>query len=141
MVKEVLDGISIKLNAIFGDGVQIYADEEVVQDMQRPCFFIAVLNVADILKMGGRHLRQHAFDIHYFPQRENDIAELHDTAEIMLSEMDVIELADTSKVRGTKISYEQADGVLHILISYDMFLAECKEHDPMETLLISTGTH
>ena len=23
----------------------------------------------------------------------------------------------------------------------DMFLAECKEHDPMETLLISTGTH
>lgn len=26
MVKEVLDGISIKLNAIFGDGVQIYAD-------------------------------------------------------------------------------------------------------------------
>lgn len=40
MVKEVLDGISIKLNAVFGDGVRIYADEEVVQDMQRPCFLL-----------------------------------------------------------------------------------------------------
>ena len=42
MLNDLISGISIKLNAAFGDGYKIYTND-VKQGLKEPCFFVAVL--------------------------------------------------------------------------------------------------
>lgn len=43
MLNEIIKGISMALNAAFGDGYEIYQND-VEQGLQEPCFLIAVCN-------------------------------------------------------------------------------------------------
>lgn len=42
MLNEIVKGIAVQLNAVFGDGFEIYQNN-VEQGLKEPCFFIAVL--------------------------------------------------------------------------------------------------
>ena len=97
-MKEIIDGISIRLNEIFGDEYDIYL-EEVDQDLQTPCFFITLVDFEDKNMISDRKFRQYAFTIVYIP---SDISghrmQFAEVADKLFDNFDSIELADGSLI-------------------------------------------
>lgn len=73
MVNDLIDGISIKLNQVFG--YEIYS-KNVEQGLDPPCFFIKALNPSRKQIVGNRYYLEVPFDIHYFPSVRGDNDEL-----------------------------------------------------------------
>lgn len=134
MINKIIDGISIKLNQVFGDGVRIYS-EDVKQGLNEPCFFIAVLNPSQVNLIGKRSFRQHPFDIHYFPAVQDNNNELQSKASDLYEALESITLIDGDMVRGSKMNHEVIDGVLHFFVNFDMFVNKVVvPEDDMEVL-------
>lgn len=138
MVNNLIDGISIKLNQVFGDGVDIYS-ETVKQGLKEPCFFITVLNPSQSKMIKGRYFRQHPFDVHYFPtESDKKNEEMQRVASDLLDGLEYITLTNGDLVHGTNMNYEIVDGVLHFFVQYNMFVKKIEVVDDMETLTIET---
>ncbi|MDP4152886.1 MAG: hypothetical protein Q8865_05510 [Bacillota bacterium] len=138
MVNKIIDGISVKLNRTFGDGFRIYSSP-VEQGFNEPCFFIMPLTPSQSPLIGNRFLRQHPFDIHYFPADKNDYGDMNEKGGDMYAALEYITLLDGSAVRGTAMKYEIVDGVLHFFVSFDMIvLLEDDPGEPMADLNAKT---
>lgn len=139
MVNELIKGVSIKLNATFGDGYEIYV-KDVKQGLKEPCFFIAVLQPERRPMLGPRSFQTNPFDIHYFPEDETDNGEMIGVAERMMDALEMITLLNGDLIRGTNRKYEIVDGVLHFFVNFNMHLIKPVDATPMETLDVETGT-
>lgn len=139
MVKDILDGISIKLNQVFGSSYEIYGDTDVVQGLETPCFFIAVLQPSQNQMVGKRYFRQYPFDIHYFPSNEGDNVECLNVAEQLYEALELITLVNGDALRGTSMNYEIVDKVLHFKVNYNMFVLKEETVDAMETVEIDSN--
>lgn len=139
MVNELIKGVSIKLNATFGDGYEIYV-KDVKQGLKEPCFFIAVLQPERRPMLGLRSFQTNPFDIHYFPEDETDNGEMIGVAEQMMDALEMITLLNGDLIRGTNRKYEIVDGVLHFFVNFNMHLIKPVDATPMETLDVETGT-
>ena len=139
MVNDLIDGISVKLNQVFGDGVRIYS-ESVKQGLKEPCFFIAVLNPTQNPMIGTRYFREYPFDIHYFPSKDGGNQEIQDVASKLFDTLEYITLLDGDLVRGTEMHYEKVDDVLHFFVKYNMFVyKQVEKADPMGTLTVNNN--
>lgn len=136
MLNKIIDAISIKLNQVFGDTVEIYTDQ-VKQGFEEPCFFIALLNSSQEQIIGARYHRESLFDIHYFPAGDN--REINDVADMLLEEMEYLDVAG-DLVRGTGMHHEVVDGVLHFFVSYNLIVRKdaAAVFEPMESVAIDT---
>lgn len=119
---DLIDGISSTLYNIFGNTYKIYADNSIQQGLKNPCFFISVLNPSRKSYLKGKYLKNNPFIIQYFPKIDNDNIELLKVAEQLSEGLEFITLLDGSLVRGSKISYEIVDGILHFKVSYNIFV-------------------
>lgn len=138
MINEIIDGISIKLNLVFGDDYEIYS-EEVKQGLKEPCFFIVSLNNDQTPRLGNRYLREQAFDIHYFPGSAEKNKEIYAVAEQLLSEMEYIDVLG-DPFRGTKMHNEVVNGVLHFFVNYNTHVYKVTELlDQMDTVQVNNG--
>lgn len=138
MVNDLIDGISIKLNQVFGDRKRIYS-ESVKQGLKEPCFFIAVLNPLQTQVIGNRYFRQHPFDIHYFPELQDNNNELHGMASDLFNALEYIALENGDLVHGKEMHYEIVDGVLHFFVDYNMYVKKVEvPADNMETLTVNS---
>jgi hypothetical protein len=140
MVNEILTGISVKLNQVFGDGFEIYGDTQVQQGLKEPCFFIAVLNPSQTKLLGQRYFREHPIDVHYFPEQSGNNIELHNVASELFEALEYITLLNGDLVHGTSMDYEIVDDVLHFRVNYNMFLRKDVELDPMEEITVDANT-
>ena len=140
MVNELLNGISIKLNQVFGDGYEIYGDTDVVQGLKEPCFFIAILNPSQTKLIGQRYFREHPFDVQFFPTKSGDNVELQEVASELFLALEYITLLNGDLVHGTSMNYENVDGVLHFKVNYNMFLWKVEPKDNMEDISIDENT-
>lgn len=139
MVNDLIDGISIKLNQVFGDGKKIYS-ESVKQGLKEPCFFIAVLNPLQTQIIGNMYLRQQPFDVHYFPTIQGSKNELHAMASDLFIALEYVTLINGDLVHGTKMNYEIVDDVLHFFVNYDMRIRKVETPtDSMGTLTVKNG--
>lgn len=136
MFKEIVDGISIKLNSIFGDGYETYA-EDVEQGLQEPCFFIKSLPVINNPLLGKRKKRTYSFDIAYFPLEGNE--EMMTVSEQMLDGLEYITLLNGDILRGFNLEAEIIDGVLHVSVNYIVFLNDYSTEDSMESYDTNVG--
>lgn len=91
MVNDLINGISIKLNQVFGDEYRIYTNS-VTQGLIEPCFFIAVVDSSQAQLIGNRYFRQHLFDIHYFPASEGDNEEIQNVASQLFNTLEYVNL-------------------------------------------------
>lgn len=139
MVNDLIDGISVKLNQVFGGGVRIYS-ESVKQGLKEPCFFIAVLNPTQSPMIGTRYFREHPFDIHYFPSKDGGNQEIQDVASKLFDALEYVTLLNGDLVRGTEMHYEKVDDVLHFFVKYNMFVyKQVEKADPMGILTVNNN--
>lgn len=131
MINSITESISIALNAEFGDTYTNYT-EEIKQGLKEPCFFISCINPAHNLFLGKRYFRENQFCIQYFPaDKQNPKAECHAVAERMEFCLEWITVTG-DLMRGSKMKYEIADGILNFFVNYDLFVRKIVENTPME---------
>ena len=138
MINKIIDGISIALNAEFGDNYKIHT-ESVKQGLKEPCFFIVCLNPTNNQFMGNRYFRQNQFDIHYHPKSTDEKQqECMDVEERLFDCLELIRIDDGLQ-KGTQMHGEMVDGVLHFFVNYDMFVYKIKNQtDPMASMGLET---
>lgn len=140
MVNDILTGISVKLNQVFGAGYEIYGDTDVIQGLTEPCFFIAVLQPTQKKLVGLRYIRENPFDIQYFSAVAGNNTELHAMGSDLFEALEYIQLLNEDLVHGTSMGYEIVDGVLHFKVSYNMIVKLPYVEDDMETLDVDVST-
>ena len=137
MINKIIDGISVAINAEFGDDYEIYT-ESVEQGLNEPCFSILCLNPTNEQFLGRRYFRKNQFCIHYFPQSEEKNKEINEVRERLFECLELITV-DGDLCRGTNMSSETSDGVLSFFVNYDMFMYKMQEGTPtMESYDYST---
>ena len=122
MVNEIIDGISLKLNRVFGDGYEIYGDTDIVQGLKEPCFFIALLNPSQTKVIGHRYFRENPFNVQYFPKNSEDNIEMHEVASELFDALEYITLPNGDILHGTAMTYDIVDSVLHFKVNYNLYV-------------------
>lgn len=138
MINKIIDGISTKLDQVFGEDYTIYS-EKVNQGLVEPCFFITFLNAEQTKRLGHRYFRRHFFNIHYMPSGPDKNLEMNTVSEILLEELEFIDV-DGDLVQGTNINFEPVNGSLHFFVSYNVHALKVTDNfDQMEDVSIKTG--
>ena len=115
MINKIIDGISISLNAEFGDDYKIYT-ESIEQGLKEPCFSIVCVNPTNELFRGKKYFRKNLFCIQYFPKGEDKRSECMDVLERMFDCLEVIKIGEDLQ-RGTSMHGEVVDEVLNFFVS------------------------
>ena len=134
MVNEIIEGVSVALDSVFGDGYAIYSSEEVEQGLREPCFFIKAISPSKEPKLTGRELRTCPLDIHYFSESAGNHAEINRVAGILFESLEYITLLNSDLLRGTGMHYEVVNGVLHFFVDYAVHLRTTEQADAMDDL-------
>lgn len=138
MINSIIDGISISLNAEFGDDYNIYT-ESIEQGLKEPCFSILCVNPTNELFRGKRYFRKNLFCIQYFPSSNDEkYAECMEVLERMFDCLEIINVVDDPQ-RGTKMHGEVVDGVLNFFVNYDMFVYKVEDTTEMESLDLTSN--
>ncbi|WP_313132639.1 phage tail terminator family protein [Anaerocolumna sp.] len=137
MVNDIINGITIKIDSLFDDNAVTYT-EGVEQDFQEPCFYVKLLRASQKQVLNNRYYLEHSFDVHYFPGTADKNAEMHDAAS-KLAGLEYITSGDSLK-RGTRMSYEIVDGVLHYFVQYNYYAYLTKEEvERMQNISVHNG--
>jgi hypothetical protein len=137
MINKIIDGISISLNAEFGDDYKIYT-ESIEQGLKEPCFSIVCVNPTNELFRGKKYFRKNLFCIQYFPKGEDKRSECMDVLERMFDCLEVIKAGEDLQ-RGTSMHGEVVDQVLNFFVNYDMFVYKVESTDAMETMDLTSN--
>lgn len=135
MLNDILDGVTQRINELFGDDYEIYTDE-VQQGLKEPCFFVQFMEPAEKPMIGQRYFRQTYMYIQYMPGEVlQPNRELNRVADVLMDGMEYITLADGSLLRGTGRSHRREDGILTFFVSYNLFILKIKsQEESMEGL-------
>ena len=127
---ELINAIGAALNAEFGDGYRIYADN-VEQGLTEPCFFVSCVNQTSRQFLGRRYFRENRFCIRYLPKdKSREKEECGETAERLFLCLELLTV-NGDPVRGTKMKSETVDGGLNFFVNYDMFVYLQGEDTPL----------
>lgn len=119
MINKIVDGISEKLNSVFGDEYEIYS-EQVKQGLKEPCFFIALISSRMMQIVGNRYDCKTSFVVQYFPASVTDAnTECYDMQGSLFSALEYITV-DGDLQRGIKMRGELVNGILHFFVDYHM---------------------
>lgn len=139
MLNDILDAVTRRLDALFGEGYEIYTDE-VKQGLKEPCFFVQFLEPSEKQVTGQRYYRKTDLCIQYFPGNAKKIMrELNHVSDILMDGMEHITLADGSLLRGTDMSArpDMEQQVLSFFVSYNLFVLKIKEQEEtMEDIVV-----
>lgn len=134
MTNKVITAIAQNIDTIFGNGCEIFINE-LAQNFQAPCFFILLLQSTQKQELDTLYFREQSFDIQYFPQSKNNVAnEINEVADTLLM---VLEYIDTEQgiINGIKMKYEVQDNVLHFFVNYNYHMRkQIAKEEYMENL-------
>lgn len=132
MISELVSAISQRLHTTWGEGYAIYK-ENMPQNFDEPCFVITHVAQYGSPKLPNRHLLKNKFDIQFFPKDgQNEKLQMYEVADELYFALQYIKVLD-NLVRGTKMSSEIVDGVLHFFINYDIFVIQETDDVPRMT--------
>jgi hypothetical protein len=136
VLNKVIDGISVKLNQIFGNEYEIYS-EIVKQDLKEPCFFIMPISFSINKKLNKHYKLHQSFDIHYFPSDTTDKNKEMQIVGIKLTEEMEYLTVDGMLVKGNSIRFNTVDDILHFFINYDIGVYIPHNDVDMQTLIVN----
>ena len=139
MLNDIITGIAKALGNTFGSEYRVY-ENDVKQGLTEPCFFIATLKPEQTPLLGDRAIWRNPLDIHYIPKDGGTNEELYNVAEYLMYGLRYITTPKGDTLRGTSISYEVVDGVLHFFVNYNVVVNIPKELPTMETLTVDAKT-
>ena len=134
MIDEIMNGVSVKLYELFGNTVSIEVDE-LPQGFKPPGFWILELKTTQNLVIRNRYRRQYNFDIQYFPKEKFLTREINSVTDTLLMGLEYITVG-SNLTRGTNMSYEVQDDVLHFFITFDVFVEKVIDKGPLMEELI-----
>ena len=135
--KLLINAIAFALKERYG--YRIYA-KELKQGFSDPCFFIEALP-SHSRRIGSRRLKRlQAFTIHFFPSEAD---EPESVGEELYSLLELVQVSEkvfngnSIHCRGSGMTYNVVDGVLHFSVNYNYHLLEEKLYPHMEALVQS----
>lgn len=133
MINDIIESISISLNAEFGDEYTIYT-ESVEQALKEPCFFVFCINPTSRVFLGKRYFKTNQMCIQYFPtNKDSKKEECNSISERLFDCLEYITVTE-DLMRGTKMNSEMIDGILNFFVNYDFFVRKEGQKDVMEEL-------
>ncbi|WP_024622142.1 phage tail terminator family protein [Metaclostridioides mangenotii] len=135
MINRLIDGISIRLNELFGDDYNIYT-ETVEQGFKEPCFFIKSLDPSKTQYPNKQSLREYLFDVMYFPESNDTNSEINSVTEDLFEGLEVIELLNGDLKQGIGMHAETVDDKLHFIVNYNVIVRKIEQYENMEALEI-----
>ena len=116
VVNEIIQGIANKIALLYKDKGQypIYTDRK-LQNLEKPCFFIKVLNGEEKNEIGlkDRFYRDLLSIVIIGYAMDEDTEVLNDMSDT-LYELEYIELSDKSKIRADKLNHKIEDGIYRL---------------------------
>jgi len=137
MVSKIIDGIAEALYEEFGDGCEIYT-ETVKQGLNEPCFIVRCLAPSSRIYRGKRYQCQNQFALNYFPATADKNAELGSVTVRLYDRLELI-VADGELLRGTGMSSQIVDDVLHFFVDYDFFSYRREDTEAMDEYSYTTN--
>ena len=120
MVNQIYTAIAKKLEELFDEPLIFF--NQLPQTFERPCFWVRLLKAEQNQLLYNRYKVTLDFDIMMYPSNDEEfIEELNSVGTELLHGIEYIVTEDGTYLRGTNISYEVQDGVLHFFISYILF--------------------
>lgn len=137
MINKIIDGISISLNAEFGDDYKIYT-ESIEQGLKEPCFSIVCVNPTNELfrarNISGRIFSASSISLKGKTSGQNAWM----SWKRMFDCLEVIKVGEDLQ-RGTSMHGEVVDQVLNFFVNYDMFVYKVESTDAMETMDLTSN--
>ena len=120
MVNRIYSAIAKKLEELFGEHLIFF--DHLPQTFNGPCFWVRLLKTEQNQLLYNRYKVTLDFDIMMYPSNDEEfIEELNSVGTELLHGIEYIVTEDGNYLRGTNISYEVQDDVLHFFISYILF--------------------
>lgn len=138
MLNEIIKGVARQLDAVFGEGYEIYQNM-VRQGLSEPCFFIGVLQPEQRPLLGRQARRFNPLVLQYLPRTAGDNAEMLAVAEKLLEDLAFIQLLNGDWLRGTNMRYEIQNGILHFFVNYNLTVKWPQQEQNMVDLSIKQG--
>lgn len=132
MIAKIVAGISGALHKTFGESYMVYADR-VEQGLCPPCFSIVLLSCTEKPGIGGRKRSLLPFDILFFSPCSGKQQAIWEIGMRMKTALQQIQV-DGMPMNGSKIRWEQSDGVLHFYVNYNYESIVIGTADKMETV-------
>lgn len=139
MVNDIIDGITRTLYSRFGGNYRIYAHEDLRQCLREPAFFVELLDISQISRLGTQFVRTYNFDVHYFPAKHGSGYELNHTMDEMWQVLEYVQLLNNDVLRGLDMHAEIIDGILHFFVTYKRYAYYKDELEDMESLSSEVG--
>ena len=135
MINSIIEGISIAINAEFGERYTIYT-ESVEQGLKEPCFFISCLNPTSKVFLGERYFRTNQMCIQYISTNKSvEKEECNTVTERLFNCLEYITVGE-DLIRGSKMNAEIVDGILNFFVNYDLFTLRLRnKEDAMDEVL------
>lgn len=130
-INDIIEGISIKLNSVFGDGYTIY-DGGVPQGFKTPSFLVLFLSLEQSQRIGSLRRITTLFNIQYFTDKGRTDASNH-ALKVPLA-LNEITLIDGSIMRGANPNSEIVDGNAHNFINFNFTIKEVEVAEFMESI-------
>ena len=125
---DIIDGVSIKLNELFGENYELYTNN-VKQGLKMPCFFIKTLPSSKKKLIGNRYENEINLVIHSM-LRESNLEEFNNISDKLYG-LEYITLLNGDILKGYDMKTQISDGVLLFFITYKFFTYKeiIKEND------------
>lgn len=135
MITEIIQGIAAKLNETFGEDAIVYMDD-VDQGLQPPCFHVRLVSQTPKRFPACRIRYLQPFNVLYFPKENRDSGKLYSVMEKMIGTLPVIDVSGIGLLRGSDIEAQITDGVVNVLVNYNLDVRILPELPYMEDLHI-----
>ena len=131
VVQEIVD----KLRTVYPSAQYDIYTERIEQGFSAPCFSIRQLRADVTPYPSGLHEIVQHMDVRFFPSDSRPQEQCRETAQTL-----TLLLRRTESLRGSNLSWEITDEVLHFFADYRQFVREVPEDISMENLQITVGT-
>lgn len=120
MVNQVYTAIAKKLEEMYEEPVIFF--DRLPQTFNGPCFWVRLLRTEQVQLLNNHYRVNLSFDVMLYPTSDDVfIDELNSAGACLLHGLEYITLDEGKLCRGTNISYEVQDGVLHFFVAYTLY--------------------
>lgn len=136
--QEIIDGLSLWLNNLFGDEYEIY-DTNVEQGLKEPCFLITAHNITSDRFLNRRERRVVPITIQFFAVKDNnEKLGLRNTADKIMDNIHIIELGSGCSVLVNSKEYNITDDILNINLTFGVMMNVENQNECFEELNVNT---